>query len=283
MGSWGTALFSDDLAADVRADWRDAILDGAEPEDLTRRLVDRYAPGRSDDRDTLVFWMALAAAQMETGRLDRVVRNCALAIIDAGGDVATWREQDESLGRQRQKVLDCLAQKLRAPQPKPKRLRRSTPLGVSFDVGDAVLLRSTDGPASVIAVVVCHHPGYPRGVVDPVVELVTWERGRAPTASELAQLPCVATEVAETRPGRSRLRPHMYVAATPRKKDRFGPHIGEVIVRGVPRRPAGDPGNGALIGGEVLTHWATWPGLLHVIGWDSFRRDVELTRGQRSA
>jgi hypothetical protein len=75
----------------------------------------------------------------------------------------------------------------------------------------------------------------------------------------------------------------MYVAATPRKKDRFGPHIGEVIVRGVPRRPAGDPGNGALIGGEVLTHWATWPGLLHVIGWDSFRRDVELTRGQRSA
>ena len=122
MGSWGTALFSDDLAADVRADWRDAILDGAEPEDLTRRLVDRYAPGRSDDRDTLVFWMALAAAQMETGRLDRVVRNCALAIIDAGGDVATWREQDESLGRQRQKVLDCLAQKLRAPQPKPKRL-----------------------------------------------------------------------------------------------------------------------------------------------------------------
>jgi len=61
----------------------------------------------------------------------------------------------------------------------------------------------------------------------------------------------------------------MYVAATPRKKDRFGPHIGEVIVRGVPRRPAGDPGNGALIGARSspLGHVA---GLLHVIGLGQF-------------
>lgn len=277
MGSWGTAIFSDDLAADVRGDWREAIIDGEQPDDLTRRLIDRYAPGAPDDRDTLVFWMALAAAQMETGRLDPDVRDRALAILDAGGDVATWREQDESLGRQRQKVLDGLAQKLRAPQPKPKRLRRSTPLGVSFDVGDAVLLRSTDAPANVIAVVVTHEPGYLRGAVDPVVELVIWEPDRIPTASELAELPCVVTEIAEIRPGRSRLRPQMYVLTTPRKQDRFGPDVGEVIVRGVPRTPAGDPGNGAVVGGEVLTHWATWPGLLHVIGWDSFRRDVELT------
>jgi hypothetical protein len=281
VGSWGTAIFSDDLAADIRADWREAILDGEEPENLTRRLIDRHAPCAPDDRDTLVFWMALAAAQMETGRLDRAVRDRALAVIDAGGDVATWRAQDESLGRQRQKVLDGLAQKLRAPPAKPKRLRRSTPLGVGFDVGDAIRLRSTDVPASVIAVVVTHHPGYPRGVVNPVVELMTWKSDRTPTASELAQLPCVVTEIAETRPGRSRLRQQMYVVATPRKKDRFGPDIGEVIARGVPREPAGDPGNGAVVGGEVLTHWATWPGLLHVISWESFRRDVELTRRER--
>ncbi|HUY58616.1 MAG TPA: hypothetical protein VMV16_02800 [Solirubrobacteraceae bacterium] len=282
MGSWGTALFSDDLAADVRADWRDAIIDGEEPEDVTQRLIDRYIRGRSDSGDTLVFWLALAAAQLETGRLDADVRDRALTIIDSGGDVARWRETGESLGRQRQKVLDRLAQKLRGPQPKPKRLRRSTPLGVSFDVGDAVLLRSINATGDVIAVVVCHHPGYPRGVVNPVVELVTWEQDRTPTASELAQLPCVLTEVAERRPDRAGVRPHMFVVTTATKKDRFGAHIGQVIARGVPRRPAGDPGNGAAIGGEVLTSWTTWPGLIHIIGWDRFRRDVELTRSERA-
>jgi hypothetical protein len=114
--------------------------------------------------------------------------------------------------------------------------------------------------------------------VNPVVELVIWEWDRTPTASELAQLPCVVTEVTETRPHRAGVRPQMFVVTTATKKDRFGPDVGEVIVRGVPRRPAGDPGNGAVVGGEVLTHWTTWPGLIHVIGWDRFRRDVELKR-----
>src|SRR4051812_28961019 len=121
MGAWGTAIFSDDLAADVRGDWRDHLLDGAETEAAATAVLRSYEHAREDEDDAVVFWLALAAAQMETGRLQDDVRDRALAIIAEGGDVARWEEEDPALARQRQQVLDRLATKLRGPQSKPKR------------------------------------------------------------------------------------------------------------------------------------------------------------------
>jgi hypothetical protein len=112
LGAWGTAIFSDDTASDVREEWRDAILDGLSPEEATQRLLETFDDYLGDaDTDTeKLFWMALAAAQMETGRLLPEARDRALAIIDAGGDVDRWREDgDESLARQRARVLEHLA------------------------------------------------------------------------------------------------------------------------------------------------------------------------------
>lgn len=273
MGTWGTGIFSDDLAADIRGDWRDAIIDGEDPAAVTRRLIELY---RRDHEGQVVFWLALAAAQMESGRLDRDVRDRALAVIDSGDDVARWRAQGEGFARQRQKVLTRLAKKLRAPQPKPKRLRRPAPAGLPFDVGDAVRLRGELGLTDVYAIVVTNQDGYPRGTVDPVVELVIWQRKRRPTSSELAQLPCVSTRVSQR--GARGLRPRMFVLTSSSKKDRFGPHIGELIAHGVPRPPSGDPSDGAAVSGSVLTSWTTWNGLTRIITWEDFQRDVELTR-----
>src|SRR6266540_516093 len=123
MGAWGVAIFADDLASDVRGDWREAVIDGADPNDATNRLEAAYAAAIADPDDSIVFWLALAAAQMETGRLVDFVRDRAVAIIVAGSDVARWGEEDESLARQRAKVLARLRAKLTGPQPPPKRIR----------------------------------------------------------------------------------------------------------------------------------------------------------------
>src|SRR4051794_34638039 len=70
VGAWGTAIFSDDTALDIRDEWRDAILDGLSTEEATARLLESFDDYLGDDEDTeKVFWMALAAAQVETGRL----------------------------------------------------------------------------------------------------------------------------------------------------------------------------------------------------------------------
>lgn len=278
VGSWGTAIFSDDFAADIRGDWREAIVDGEDPAEVTRRLVDRYGQDGRDPDERIVFWLALAAAQMETGRLDAAVRDRALALIDAGGDVARWREEGEALARQRERVLRRLAEQLRGPQPKPKRLRKTTPRAVRFAVGEAVHLRRSDGMTNFVAIVVAHADGYPRGTVDPVVELVIWEEDRSPTASELSQLPSVLTEIEYLRADwPSRIRPHLFVLLTPTKKQQFGAHIGEIVARGVYRTPPGDLVKGFNSGAFAKTY-TTWEGLIQIIETDKFQRDLELSR-----
>jgi hypothetical protein len=99
VGAWGTAIFDDDTAADVRGEWRDAILEGLTAEEASDRLRASFKHALADQDESKIFWLALAAAQMETGRLQDDVRDRALAIIEGGGDVARWAEEDEGLAR----------------------------------------------------------------------------------------------------------------------------------------------------------------------------------------
>jgi hypothetical protein len=261
MGSWGTAIFSNDVAADVRADWREGILDRIPPEELTAKLVNSYAAQADDPDDCVVFWLALAAAQHETGRLGPDVRETALDILDRGGDVARWEEEDPGLAKQRKQVLDRLRVKLAGPQPAPKRLKRPVPHGVAFNVGDAVMLQSPGGKRAIV-VVVGHKPGWPRGTENPVVELLLWEdTGELPTREFMASAPPLHTdsEVPRTlREGPPRIRPNLFDVLTAQKASSFNADIGEVIATGIPRPPAGDYRDGSVMTGHVILSGVQW-------------------------
>lgn len=153
MGSWGPGIFSDDLAADVREEWRRAILDGGDATQASDALIARYDGQLAGDGADTVFWAGLAAAQMETGRLQPGVRDRALALIDAGGDIELWQETGEASIRER--VLRRLAEKLRGPQPAPKKLRRP-PAGPDpgVEAGDVVRLWNTARTRSALFAVI---------------------------------------------------------------------------------------------------------------------------------
>jgi hypothetical protein len=68
VGTWGTGIFADDTAADVRDGWREALLDGLSDDEATARVVTQFADALDDPDDGIVVWLALAAAQMQTGR-----------------------------------------------------------------------------------------------------------------------------------------------------------------------------------------------------------------------
>jgi hypothetical protein len=110
MGAWGTGIFSDDTASDIRDEWRDAVLDGLDSDAATDRLLESFSDLLDDPTDEEAdnekpFWIALAAAQMETGRLAPGVRDRALEIISSGGDVERWLEDgDEVSARQRERA-----------------------------------------------------------------------------------------------------------------------------------------------------------------------------------
>jgi hypothetical protein len=134
MGTWGQGIFQDDLAADVRAAWEAALAEGLGTDEATARVIRSVRPPRgpnlgqfrdSFEDDDKVFWLALAAAQSERGRLQPEIRERALAIIEAGGDLDRPERVEAgpvAIGRRR-RALEQLAAKLRGPQPKPSRPR----------------------------------------------------------------------------------------------------------------------------------------------------------------
>ncbi len=67
MGAWGVAIFSDDLAADIRDDFRELIGDGLTPSEATDRLMEEYRSALDDSHELPVFWIALAVAQWKLG------------------------------------------------------------------------------------------------------------------------------------------------------------------------------------------------------------------------
>jgi hypothetical protein len=228
VGAWGTAIFADDTASDVRDEWRDAILDELSPEDATQRLLESFAEYLEDAETETVFWMALAAAQMETGRLLPDVRDRALAIIDAGGDVDRWREDgDASLARRRARVLERLAAKLRGPQPKPKRLRRPVAVSVPLEVGDVVRVRAQrDGEHDALVVVVGHGEGLAQGELYPIVAPLDWDGRELPKRDRIPRLPLLSDPISPEKP-------LLILVSTFSKQDAIGRELGEVVAQGV--------------------------------------------------
>jgi hypothetical protein len=119
MGAWGTALFSDDTASDVRDDYRDHVGDGLSGPAATDRLLNEWRQTLSDPDEGPVFWLALAATQWKCGRLETRVLEKALEVIAGGSDLHRWQDNPRLL-KKRQAVLVKLGEQLRSPPPPPR-------------------------------------------------------------------------------------------------------------------------------------------------------------------
>jgi hypothetical protein len=141
MGAWGTAIFSDDVAADIRDTFTDLVAEGLNPSEATDRLVGESSELLADVDDTNVFWLALAATQWKLGRLLDEVRDRAVAIIDSGEDLRRWEDNSRSAISQRKKHLAKLREQLLSPQPKAKKLKPSPKSSTDLRVGDVAVFR----------------------------------------------------------------------------------------------------------------------------------------------
>ncbi len=93
-----------------------------------------------------IYWTALAFSLWKIGHLPDDVRDRTLALI-AQGACADWLEIDAKAQKQRQKTLDALAGRIRAPNPKPLTRPKlpKTQRQPSFAVGDVVAVELPDG------------------------------------------------------------------------------------------------------------------------------------------
>lgn len=194
MGAWGTALFSDDTAADVRSGFRDLIGDGLEAPAATDKLLLEWGTLVDDPDDGPVFWLALAAAQWKLGRLEDRVRDRALAVIEGGADLRRWPE-GSSDRRAREAVLENLRSTLRSPPPPARKVPKRFRSRNDWSPGEVVAYRLLSGRNALLRV--AGHLEQKSGRV-PSCEALDWGGG----VGELPPLSLVPTLRVRGVPGR---------------------------------------------------------------------------------
>jgi hypothetical protein len=179
---WGTSLFSDDVACDIRDHYRELLEDGTEDSAATRLTLEKFEPYLKES-DSIAL-IAFAVTQSKVGRLESDVRDRALAIIDAGADLAVWERESPKLLPKRRAVLEKARAQLTGPQPARKRLRPPKRKLSGLVAGDVLALTLPRRVALLRVVRVRAH----RLGETPVIEELDFDGREAPTRDALEQL-----------------------------------------------------------------------------------------------
>lgn len=134
MGVWGYKLYQNDLALDVKDNFRELYDKGGDVSDITRKLMENYGSVIGTAEEPL-FWYALADTEWNFGVLLPYVKEQALQCIEAGGSVPKCQLNISSKA-QWDKTLNTLQTKLSSPQPPSKKPVKKRVYTCQWKVGD---------------------------------------------------------------------------------------------------------------------------------------------------
>ena len=182
MGVWGTDLFSDDLACDIRDHYRELLEDGVEDSAATRRMLEKF--GAYLEESDGVALLAFAVTQSKLGRLEAAIRDRALAVLDRGADLEVWQQENPKGLPKRRAVLEKARAQLTGPQPARRRLRPPKRTSSGLAAGD-VLAFALPGRLALLRVVRVH---VHRRHETPVLEDLDFDGGDVPPKDALERL-----------------------------------------------------------------------------------------------
>jgi hypothetical protein len=179
---WGTALFSHHEACDNINYYRQLLEDSVDDSAATRLTLDKFEQ-YLDEADSVAL-IAFAVTQSKLGRLEPDVRDRALAIIDAGADLAVWEQENPKLLPKRRAVLEKARAQLTGPQPARKRVRPPKRELSGLAAGD-ILALALPGRLVLLRVVrvLAHRLGE-----TPVLEELDFDGTEVPARDELERL-----------------------------------------------------------------------------------------------
>jgi len=209
MGTWGVAIFGNDTAADVRDEFRELIEDGQSDEEATSAVLQKFHESLADADEAPFIWTGLAAVQHRLGRLQPLVRERAIEVIDSDAGLHLW--DDPKLREKRKRVLLKLRGELLGPARERVAVRRPRRKPSPVQKGQVFLLRLPNGTSARFRVAAIDET---RQGDWPVVDLID-DRGR------------VYEETGEWLKGRWRRA--QYELVSPRFKDLPAPDDLEVV------------------------------------------------------
>lgn len=161
MATDGVKIIDGDLAHDVYHTFMD-LYDAGESIETIKATVEQLRVD-NDDVDDEIFITAYALALWEIGQLDKkTLSQVAFAIQqEAFANYLTQSEDAPSEGRKRQAVLKRFWNKIRQPNPQPrKRKTYKAQTKFVFDKGDVLSFKMPDGTyRATILLIVSQHRG----------------------------------------------------------------------------------------------------------------------------
>ena len=245
MGTWGPAIFSDDLTSDVRDEFQKHILNGLTPEESTKLIIKAYQDAIEDPEEGPTFWIGLSAIQWKFGRLLPEVRDKALEIISQGGDLFRWEGSGVDLEKRR-KVLEKLKHQLESTPPPPRKLKAPYLDSTDWPIGSVLAYRQPDEKFCLIRVI-GHHKS--TCGVSPVVDLFAWRGTEIPNMEVIKKLKMARGRRSEHYD----IGPIIVVAGSAKDcpKDRF-------VVVGIQEKPMPWHKSWKIPDLEAFTNWHAW-------------------------
>lgn len=208
MGAWGTSLYANDSACDIRDDYLDKLKRGKTNEEATEELIDANGSAGDAEEDAL-FWFALADTQWNYGRLLQEVKEKALFYLTDGQESTRWEDAGQKQQRAWEKTLSTLKQKLESPQPPLKRVSQYRIYRCKWNMGDVFAYRFTSDYSRekgfydkyVIFRKVSEDTWWP-GHIIPVVQFYKWTGEDIPCIDKLSDfdlLPASYSPLAEKK------------------------------------------------------------------------------------
>lgn len=136
MGAWGTSLYSNDTACDIRGDYIDKLKRGKTNEEATQELIDKNLDIIGDIEEEPLFWFALADTQWNYGRLLPEVKEKALYFLSQKNELQRWQESGQKQMIAWKKTLNKLNEKLETSQPPAKKVSKYRLYRCKWQLGD---------------------------------------------------------------------------------------------------------------------------------------------------
>ncbi|MBN2396603.1 MAG: hypothetical protein JXC36_09135 [Candidatus Atribacteria bacterium] len=147
MGSWGTAISSNDTYADIKDEFFNLYNDNLEIEEIKSTLINNNQDIIKSNEDCNNFWFALAHCLWECKALDDESLLKVTMIIDSGKDIELWENLGASLSdiNKRKKVLQIFKEKISIEKDKPKKRKKKILRDSIFEKGDCLTFKLISG------------------------------------------------------------------------------------------------------------------------------------------
>ena len=136
MGAWGTTLYDNDSASDIRGDYIDKLKRGKSNNEVTQELIMENQNIMGDVEEEPLFWFALADTQWNYGRLLPNVKERALFFLAQEEELKRWQESGQEKFDAWKNTLNNLKKKLLSTPPKEKKVSKYRLYQCKWKLGD---------------------------------------------------------------------------------------------------------------------------------------------------